>query len=270
VYHAKARDHLSSHALADFRRCPLLFRRKELGLVPERDSAAYRVGRAAHTLILEGRERFGASYAVGGPINPRTGNPYGAGTKAFAAWAQRSGKEVLSDADAAQIEQMHAAVRDHAIARELLSRGVAEGVVRTEYAGHHCQARIDWLRPPCRVACRGNVPERFQGHFRGGLVDLKTCDRLDTFEIDLAAFGYPHQLAFYRALVERACGIELPVYLIAVEKREPYRCGVWRLPNRVLDRAQAENEAAMAELAACRATDTWPTRYESLRVFDRA
>ena len=41
-------------------------------------------GRAAHTLILEGRERFLAEYAIGGPINEKTGQPYGTTTKAFA------------------------------------------------------------------------------------------------------------------------------------------------------------------------------------------
>ena len=84
VYHAKAKDNLSSHQLADYRKCPLLYHRKRLGLIPQKDSTAYLVGRAAHTLILEGRERFEAEYAVGGPINPKTEKPYGPTTKAFA------------------------------------------------------------------------------------------------------------------------------------------------------------------------------------------
>ena len=58
VYHAKSGDFLTSHTLNDFRRCPLMYRKKELGLVPERDTAAYLIGRAAHSLILEGRERY--------------------------------------------------------------------------------------------------------------------------------------------------------------------------------------------------------------------
>ena len=70
VYHARSKDYLTAHALNDFRRCPLLYRRKELGLIPERDSAAYLVGRAVHMLILEGRQRYEREYAVGGPINP--------------------------------------------------------------------------------------------------------------------------------------------------------------------------------------------------------
>ena len=66
VYHARAADHLTSHQLADFRKCPLLYRNKQLGLIEDEDRPAYRLGRAAHTLILEGRDRFEARYAVGG------------------------------------------------------------------------------------------------------------------------------------------------------------------------------------------------------------
>ena len=79
TYHANASRHLSSHALGEFRRCPLLYRRRKLGLVPDRDSPAYLLGRAAHTLILEGRVAYERAFAVGGPINHRTGQPYGAG-----------------------------------------------------------------------------------------------------------------------------------------------------------------------------------------------
>lgn len=129
VYHAKAEGYLTSHALSEFRRCPQLYRRKELGLVPERDTTAYLVGRAAHTLILEGRQRYKREYATGGPINPKTGQPFGSATKAFSEWAASQSRPVLSDSHAATVEQMAAAVRTHGVARELLSEGVAEGVV---------------------------------------------------------------------------------------------------------------------------------------------
>ncbi len=149
VYHAQAREYLSSHALADFRRCPLLYRRKQLGLIPDEDRPAYRLGRAAHTLILEGRARFEGDYAVGGPVNPSTGQPYGPRTKAYAEWAASLDKEVLTDSEAALIEQMNAGVSRSTIACSLLADGVPEGVVRAEYCGVACQARFDWVHPDC-------------------------------------------------------------------------------------------------------------------------
>jgi hypothetical protein len=253
VYHARSKDHLTSHALNEFRRCPLLYRKKEMGLVPERDTTAYLVGRAAHALILEGRERYQREFAVGGPINPRTGKPFGSATKVFAEWAARQSKPMLSDNHAALIEQMAAVVRQHGIACELLADGVAEGVVRTEYASFSCQARIDWINPRPEI----------------GIVDLKTADELDSFEMAIRAFGYVHQLAFYRALVAQVSGHVLPVHIVAVEKREPFRCGVWRIAPAVLDQAQAQNEEAMTELRRCRTSGDWFTRFEELRVIDR-
>lgn len=253
VYHAKSTDFLTAHALAEFRRCPLLYRRNELGLIPARDSTAYIVGRAAHTLILEGRQRYEREYAVGGPINPKTGQPFGSQTKALAEWAEKQSKPVLSDAHAAQVDQMEAAVRSHAVARGLFDEGVAEGVVRCRYLDQACQARIDWINPSTDV----------------GVVDLKTADGLDGFDFTLRALGYIHQVAFYRALVAAASGHTLPVHVVAVEKREPFRVGVWRIAPSVLDQAQLQNDEAMQELRRCRSTGNWFTRFEALRVIER-
>jgi hypothetical protein len=251
VYHAKSKEYLSAHKLADFRRCPLLYRKKQLGIVPEHDTTAYLIGRAAHVLILEGRARYEREFAIGGPVNPRTGQPFGTTTKAFAEWAERQNRPVLSDAQAALVEQMAAATREHAVARTLLAEGVAEGVVRGEYVGHACQARIDWTNPSA------------------GIVDLKTTDDLDSFEFAMRMLGYIHQVAFYRALVAVVSGLLLPVSVIAVEKREPFRAGVWLVQSDVLAQAQLQNEEAMQELRGCRQTGGWFTRYETLRVINR-
>jgi hypothetical protein len=239
VYHAKSAEHLTSHALNEFRRSPLLFRKREMGLVADRDTTAYVIGRAAHTLILEGRERYAREYAVGGPINPKTGQPFGSQTKAFAEWAAQQSKPVLS--------------AGHPLGRALLRHGVAEGVVRCRYREHPCQARVDWVSYDASA----------------GIVDLKTADDLDGFEFALRALGYVHQLAFYRTLVAVACGHPLPVHVVAVEKREPFRCGVWLIAPVVLDLAQAQNDEAMDELRRCRDTGNWFTRYEELRLVDR-
>jgi len=272
VYHAKSKDFLTAHALNEFRRCPLLYRKKALGLVPERDTTAYLIGRAAHALILEGRQRYDREFAVGGPINPRTGQPFGSATKAFAEWANKQSKPVLSDGHAALVEQMAAAVKDHALASGLLAEGVAEGVVRCTYAHFQCQARIDWINPGRTArgaAANGQASAAAIVASGPSIVDVKTADELDSFEFALRALGYVHQVAFYRSLVAIAGGHVLPVHVVAVEKREPFRVGVWRIAPEVLNQAQDQNEEAMAELRRCRATGDWFTRFEELRVIDR-
>ncbi|HOX26982.1 MAG TPA: PD-(D/E)XK nuclease-like domain-containing protein [Candidatus Krumholzibacteria bacterium] len=250
VYHAQAGKYLSSHRLAEFRRNPLLFHKKELGLVQDQDRPAYVVGRAAHVLILEGREVYEQTYAFGGPINPKTGQPFGSRTKAFQDWADAQGKPVLDDDQAALIESLGAAVQVHKHASALLADGVPEGVVRAEYCGLPCQSRLDWLNPEL------------------GIVDLKTCDNLDWLQTDARAYGYAHQLAFYRSMVASVTATNLPVYMIAVEKREPLRCGVWRISEEVLGLAQKENEEGIARLKDCRQRDEWLTGYEDIRTFD--
>jgi hypothetical protein len=135
VYHAKAGEFLSSHLLADFRKCPLLYHRKRTGLVSDEDRPAYLVGRAAHTVILEGQEAFERAFAVGGPVNPKTGLPFGSGTKAWAEWAEAQGKDVLTSDQAQLVTQMAASVKAHPLAQRLLADGVAEGVVRSGVRG---------------------------------------------------------------------------------------------------------------------------------------
>ena len=106
VYHRQAKHYLSSHQLADFRKCPLLYHRKRTGQFVEEERPAYTIGRAAHTLILEGLDRFEEEFAIGGPINPKTNQPYGTNTKAWADWEATVGKPVLSDSQAEMIARI--------------------------------------------------------------------------------------------------------------------------------------------------------------------
>jgi hypothetical protein len=251
VYHARSREYLTSHALAEFRESPLLYRKRQLGLIADDDRPAFQVGRAAHTLILEGRDAYRRQYAFGGPTNPATGKLFDSRSKAYQEWAERQAKPALTDRQAALVEELAAAVNRHPVAGELFAEGVPEGVIRCEYRGVNCQARIDWFNPT------------------RGLVDLKTCENIKYLESDARSYGYLHQLAFYRSLLMLASGGSFPIYLVAVEKREPYRCGVWRIAQNVLDLAKRENEAALAQLVRCRQLDYWPTGYEDVRMFTR-
>ena len=72
-------------------------------------------------------------------------------------------------------------------------------------------------------------------------------------------------MAFYQAVLHEACGEDVPVYLIAVEKKEPFRCGCWRVLPETLEKARAENIAAMNRLMISRDSGVWPTGYEEMR-----
>jgi hypothetical protein len=252
-YHAKASEHLSSHQLIDFMRCPWLHFKKRSGLIERRESPAFLLGRAAHARVLEGRDAYEAQFALGGPVNPRTGRAYGSNTKAFADWARQQGKPVLSVSQVEAVENIAAGVAMNDEAVELILYGQAEGVVRADYCGASCQVRLDWLHP------------------HRGIVDLKTCDDLTYFVADARRYQYHHQLAFYRAvLAQKLDGLLAAVHIVAVEKKEPFRCGVWRVDEQCLASAQAEVEAAIRRWQACSESGQWPTGYEHIRVLDVA
>ena len=248
VYHLKAKENLSSHQLMDFIKCAQLYWQKKLGVIPATDSAAFAMGRASHTLILEGEEKFKAEYAIGGPINPKTNRPYGDTTKKFKEWASEQGKPVISYDDALTIESMRNGFNCNLEAKRLISQGRAEGVIRVNVNGFECQIRVDWFNP-----CEG-------------IVDLKTTRNLDSFEADAILFKYFNQLAFYQDVVFRATGIKVPVHIIAVEKKPPFRCGVWQVDTTGLVLANHENTTAIDSLKACNNSNVWPTGFENTKV----
>ena len=250
VYHAQAANYLSSHQLGDFRKCPQLYWKKRAGISEEIDRPAYLVGRAVHALVLEGQKVFNQQFAVGGPVNPKTGQTYGSTSKAFLDWKASQNREVLTQTQYDLVRQINDSVQAHEEVVQLLSSGEAEGVVRAEYCGVPCQIRMDW----------------FDVH--QGIVDLKTCDDLTWFEADAKRYGYQYQLAFYRAVLAQRIGLIMPVHMIAVEKKEPFRTGLWKLTSDCLDSAQRENEAAIERLKLCRQREFFPTGYEQKRVLE--
>ncbi len=249
-YHEKGREFLSSHQLIDFMNCPWLYRKKHLGLIEDADTPAMLIGRATHTRILEGRDVYKKTFALGGPINPSTGKPFGATTKTFAEWAKVQGKPVLSHEQVELIERMASGVAMNAEAVDLLLYGRSEGVIRAEYCGMPCQIRIDWLHP------------------HRGIVDLKTTADLTWFENDARRRRYHNQLAFYQAILATIIGEYVPIYIIAIEKQEPFRSGTWQISENTLDSARRENEAAIRRLRKAWKNDNWPTLYEQIRILD--
>ena len=258
-YHRDARDgkFLSSHLLADFRKSPRLYQKKMNGEIEPSESAALALGRALHVLVLEGRARFDEEFLVSdGPVNPKTGEPYGRTTKAFREWSAAQKKEIVSGPEFSFLSKLRESVWAHPVARDLLSDGVAEQTVRTEYCGVRCQSRMDWFRAD------------FDG--RPVICDLKSAESLVFFEGDALRFGYPAQLSMYKELLREASGGEVVAdcYLIAVEKREPLRCCVWKISDDLLESCARENERAIAELRKCRLENSWPTGTEDLRILD--
>ena len=71
-------------------------------------------------------------------------------------------------------------------------------------------------------------------------------------------------------MLAQVIGEHVPTYVIGVEKREPFRCGVWRLSDDTMRLARQQVEAAIRRLIDCRETDEWPTGFEQVRILDIA
>ena len=248
AYHLRSKkgEFLGSHALKDFKKCPLLYYQKITGIIDDEDKPSYAFGRAAHTLILEGQEVFDAEYTTDQPINHKTDKPYGTETQAYQLWLECQTKAVIKPSDYEQISVLNTAVQGHPAARKLLEGIIPEAVIRTEYCGVQCQIRMDAFHP-----------ER-------GFIDLKTCDDVDWFPFDARKYGYWDQCAFYWDVLMQVSKVRFPVHIIAVEKKAPFRVRVDRLIEDDLISSVAENKAAIARLRECRGTGVWPTNYENI------
>lgn len=242
---------LSATRLAAFRRCEALFL-----LDDEREeTAAQLVGKAAHCLVLEGREAYEARYSEEGPVNPKTGNPYGLDTKAMLEWQKETGFTVLGYKNAAIVEAMAASVKAHAEAQRLLEWGSPELWIEARVHGVDAHGRLDWLTGQAQLV----------------IAEYKTCEDLDNFESDARRFGYIHQTAFYRSMLASKEGLsplEIQCSFIVSEKSRLRRCGVWHIGQGVLGQAQLENEAAIERLKACWDRREFRTGFEEVRSFD--
>ena len=186
-FRSKIGEVMSSGMLKKFRDCPYHYHQVVTGQVKEKDSTAYRFGRAVHKIVLEGVTAFNKAFAVGGPVNPKTGKNFGVGTQAHDAWLAEKGysrEQVITEEEADVLVKMYKMTRAHPLAASFLDFGWPELVVRADLFGVPCQIRMDWLTHDAA------------GNF--AIIDLKTTADLTYFESDARRYGYFHQLAFYR------------------------------------------------------------------------
>ena len=250
VYHNQRNKYLSSHQLIHFMRCPYLWRKESLGLIGDVKSTEFLIGQATHTRILEGRDVYESQYVWDSPINPTTGVPYHPATKKYTDWKKAQHRIVLTRTQAGGIEDLARGVAMNENAVELLCKGQAEGVLRAKFCGVQCQIRLDWVNP------------------QYGFIDLKTCSDLDFFEYDAKKYNYPHQFAFYQAIIHAVIDDYLPVHVIAIEKKEPFRCGVWWVSTETLTAARGQIRAAIGRWKECLKNDRFPTGYETVRTLN--
>ena len=250
-YHAARATHMTSHALADFRKSPRNYRLRQLGALQAIDSPAFAAGRAFHTM-MESPDLFAATYTVAdGPVNPKTGQCYGNTTKAYADWLAATPGPLVSTEDAAKYRAMRDSALAHDAVRSVMDcEHYHEGVVRNRLSGLPVQSRIDLCLPEYDI-----------------IIDWKSCADIDRFERQAVYdYGYIEQMAFYSLATGWATA---QCYIVAVQSSAPYTCGVWKIDEDSLAVAGSLILDTITEYQECCDLDNWPTGYEQTRVLSR-
>jgi len=178
---------------------------------PRTDSAAMRLGRAAHIAALE-PERFRSDCVIYDGV--RRGKAWDSFQE------EHADREVLTDDEHATATCIALSVQSHPVARELLRSGRAEVSMVAELDGTPCKGRFDWIGPASVI------------------VDLKTtrssCHHR-SFARSALTYDYHGQAAFYDALA-RASGLEPSAFVfIVVESVAPFEVCVYRVSPDVME-----------------------------------
>jgi len=198
-----------------------------------KSSAAFDLGTAAHSLILEQDE----SGIVVIDVDAKRGKVWTDPANA----AEAEGKIALTSKEWAQVLAMRDAVMAHPFARGL-------------FTGHKAEQSVFWEEDGLILKCR---PDAWQP---GTLVDLKTARDANPNEFGKTAheYGYHQSAAHYIDGVKAATGEELPFHFVLVEKTAPYLVSVVELDIEAINIGRQLNDRAKRIYRECLETNTWP------------
>ena len=223
--------------------------RHRLDAVPDAPGPAQCKGTAFHTILLEPgqwRERIAV-----GPINEKTGESYGRGTKAWAeAEAANPGKTYISRNELADVHAMVTAASENETVRTLRA------------AFPLVEASAVWTDPEFGAVCKGRFDCLIERADRVIVADFKSALDVspEKFGRDAEKYGYDFQMAFY----ERACKVLFPgkayvPYLIACESEPPYCVAVYHVDDDTLARGRSNVRLKLAQYQQSVKTNTWPS-----------
>jgi exodeoxyribonuclease VIII len=190
-------------------------------IVPREETDAFTLGAYVHALLLA-PDTIETAFIKLGDIDRRTKD----GKAEYESAQKRaalSGARIISRDLVAQGDAMAASVRSNPSAATLLNTLIYREVTLVGKIGERlakCKADgIIQLAGAC--VC----------------IDIKTTDSANPrdFASSAAKFGYFHQAAFYRRLIEQRVDVLDDFIVIAVEKRAPYLSAVYRIPNYAID-----------------------------------
>lgn len=208
-----------------------------------KSSAAFDLGTAAHSLILEQDE----SGIVVIDVDAKRGKVWTDPASA----AEAEGKIALTSKEWAQVVAMRDAVMAHPLAKAALDGGTPEeSVFWSHESGTALKCRPDMLH---RGGKLGNL-----------IVDLKTVQSADQadFAKSAANFGYHIQQAHYQSGLKAATGEDFDFIFVLIEKSPPYLPAVVQLDAEDVARGAELAERSIRIYNECSKSGRWPG-YES-------
>lgn len=227
------------------------------------------LGQALHARILE--STTADRLIIDGPINLKTGKPFGADTIAYADFcAANPGKIVLTKDARTKVDRMTRNIMAHERARSLVA---ADGMR---------ELTLIWDEP---VAVPGGPEMTIRmkarvDHYVPGVLayDLKTSRSADpeAWSWALRDFGYHIQDNVYRRGLRACFGVDVPFGFLVVENTEPHAVKIYEIDPDPLwpdgpttaDVARRDVDRALMMIAACRAKklDRWPGYPETAEI----
>ena len=216
---------------------------------------ALNLGKALHSLILE-PQTFADTWAIGGPVNPKTGNPYGVETKAFQEWESEQGKPVMSHAQHRALLGMAESIAAHPLARTIRDAPrKTELSLFWELEETPCKARIDCLQD-------------------GVVWDIKTTRDASYrgFERSISEYRYHMSAAWYLDGARRAglIGMDCKFLWLAIENVPPYALCVYRAIDELLEVGHILCVEAFDQYVKCEQEKHFPTAYAQEEVLMNA
>jgi len=218
---------------------------------PSEETPALRIGRAAHSLVLE-PGTFNIYWAVAPDVDRRTK----AGKAEYADFeAEVGNRDVVSFQEMADIHEMAKAITDQRLHR-LVRSGKSEVVIVwvDDETKLKCKVRLDYL------------------HEERGLfvIDFKTTTDAseDAFTYSIQKFGYHSQAAFYCMACESIFG-QTPGYTWLVsEKEPPYAVAAYQIRSTTLDAGTSFCRRALEHYRRCLESYEWPGYPDAVTAID--
>ncbi len=216
---------------------------------PDEQTDAMVLGSALHARLLE--MTTAQHLIIDGPINEKTGKPFGTDTNAYRDYAKlHPGKIILSGDGRARLDGMAESVMRHSLARKLVeAKGETELVMVWDDCGVRCKGRLD-----------KDVPQLLA-------FDVKSTVNASPSKWANAVhdYGYHVQAEFYRRGMD-ATGIGgKPFVFLVVEKRPPYGVVIYEIDPESMAVAKHQIDRALAMVAACQKAGAWPGYAEEVQ-----